>query len=241
MYDEARKYFPRGLEQPETGFRFSADSLLVSSFVSVPSKGRVLDLGTGSGVIPLGLALRNQYRGIHITGIDINPEMIAAARNNISKLGFAEQIEILEGNVCKPDFASAESYDLVVSNPPYRAEGRGRSCPDTFKNTARFEVEADLDIFCKTAARLVKNRGKVCFVFLAERLTELINSFTRYKLEPKRIKFVHGRTDSPAKVVMIEAVKNGKPGLVLEPPVILYTDDGMATASSIKYCPFIAK
>ncbi len=241
MYKKARQYFPRGLKQPETGFRFSTDSLLISSFVSVPAKADILDLGTGSGVIPLGIMLRNESKINSITGIDINPDMVAAAQTNINKLGFSDQIKILEGNISKPDFTPAESFDLVVSNPPYRMEGRGRSCPDTSKNTARFEVEADLDAFCKTAARLVKNRGRVCFVFLAERLIGLVNSFSLYKLEPKRMKFVHGRVDTPAKMVMVEAVKNGKTGLILEPPIILYDTDGNPTESSIDYCPFITK
>ncbi|WP_027720510.1 tRNA1(Val) (adenine(37)-N6)-methyltransferase [Maridesulfovibrio zosterae] len=241
MCEEGRAYFPRGLEQPATGFRFSTDSLLLSSFASVPAIGRVLDLGTGCGVIPLGILLHNLNSDLHVTGLEVNPEMIDAARNNIGTLGFADRIEIINGNVCKPYFAPAESFDVVVSNPPYRIEGRGRSCPDVFKNAARFEIEADLDVFSNAAARMVRNRGRVCFVFLAERLTELINSFTRHRLEPKRIKFVHGRLNTPSKVVMIEAVKNGKPGLIVEPPVILYADDGSVTLSAVEYCSFIAK
>ncbi|CCO22966.1 tRNA1(Val) (adenine(37)-N6)-methyltransferase [Maridesulfovibrio hydrothermalis] len=241
MYGEARKYFPRGLEQPETGFRFSTDSLLISSFVSVPSKGRILDLGTGSGVIPLGIMLRNKGKALSITGIDLNPEMVAAAENNVAKLGFADQIKILQGDVCTPDFAPAESYDLVVSNPPYRTEGRGCACPDMEKNKARFEVEADLNAFSATAARMVRNRGRVCFVFLAERLAGLVNSLIAHKLEPKRMKLVHGRINAPAKVVLVEAVKNGKPGLVLEPPVILFDESGDVAVDSVEYCSFIAK
>lgn len=241
MCEEARKYFPRGLEQPKTGFRFSTDSLLISSFVSVPSKARVLDLGTGCGVIPLGIMLCNPGKQISISGIDINSEMVSAAQSNIAALGFSDEISVFNGNVCEPVFAPAGSYDLVVSNPPYRTEGRGRSCPDDAKNKARFEVECGLDEFTATASRMVRNRGRVCFVFLAERLTELISSFTSHRLEPKRIKFIHGRINSPAKVVMVEAVKNGKPGLQLEPPLILYSDDGSVAESSVQYCPFVAR
>ncbi|ACS78117.1 tRNA1(Val) (adenine(37)-N6)-methyltransferase [Maridesulfovibrio salexigens] len=241
MFEEIRNYFPRGLVQPQSGFRFSTDSLLISSFVSVPSQARVLDLGTGSGVIPLGIMLRHPDKGLNITGLEINSDMVAAAEENVQKLGFAEEIGIVQGNVCTPDFAPAGSYDLVVSNPPYRSEGRGKACPDEDRNKARFEIDCDLDAFVATASRMVRNRGRVCFVFLAERLTELIDSFTRHKLEPKRMKFIHGRIDSPSKVVMLEAVKGGKPGLILEPPVILFERDNSLTPSSIEYCPFIAK
>lgn len=241
MFEEARKYFPRGMKQPEDGFRFSTDSLLVSSFVSVPKKARILDLGTGSGVIPLGIMLRNSDKQITITGIDVNPEMIASAQSNVEKLGFADQISIVKANVCRPDFAPAGSYDLVVSNPPYRTEGRGRACTDELKNKARFEIDCDLDAFVAASSRMVRNRGRVCFVFLSERLSELINSFTRHKLEPKRMKFIHGRLDSPSKVVLIEAVKNGRPGLFLEPPVILFEKGTDLTAGAVEYCSFIAK
>ena len=241
MSEEARNYFPRGLIQPDSGFRFSTDSLLISSFVSVSSRARILDLGTGSGVIPLGIMLRHPDKGLTVTGLEINPDMVAAAEENVQRLGFSDEIGIVQGNVCALDFAPAGSYDLVVSNPPYRSEGRGKACPDESRNKARFEVDCDLDAFVATASRMVRNRGRVCFVFLAERLTELVNSFTSHKLEPKRMKFIHGRIDSPSKVVMLEAVKGGKPGLILESPVILFEEDNSLTPSSIDYCPFIAK
>ena len=241
MFEDARTYFPRGLIQPESGFRFSTDSLLISSFVSVPSRARVLDLGTGSGVIPLGIMLRHPDRGLTITGLEINPEMVAAAQENVQKLGFADGINIVHGDVCEPGFAPAGSYDLVVSNPPYRSGGKGKSCPDESRNKARFEVDCDLDAFVATASRMVRNRGRVCFVFLAERLAELGNSFTRHKLEPKRMKFIHGRITSPSKVVMLEAVKCGKPGLILEPPVILFEHGNTLTEAAVEYCSFIDK
>ncbi|WP_320006901.1 methyltransferase [Maridesulfovibrio sp.] len=241
MFEELRNYFPRGLVQPESGFRFSTDSLLISSFVSVSGRARVLDLGTGSGVIPLGIMLRNPDKGVTVTGLEINPDMVVAAQENVQKLGFTEEIQIVHGNVCQPDFAPAGSYDLVVSNPPYRSEGKGKACPDESRNKARFEVECDLDAFVATASRMVRNRGRVCFVFLAERLTELVNSFTRHKLEPKRMKFIHGRTNSPSKVVMLEAVKDGNPGLIVEPPVILFGQGNMLTEKAVQYCPFVAK
>ncbi|WP_415715403.1 tRNA1(Val) (adenine(37)-N6)-methyltransferase [Maridesulfovibrio sp.] len=241
MFEEQKSHFPCGLVQPESGFRFSTDSLLISSFASVSRNARILDLGTGSGVIPLGIMLRHPDKGVSITGLEINPEMVAAAEENVQRLGFTEEIGIVQGNVCIPDFAPAGSYDLVVSNPPYRTEGRGKGCPDASRNKARFEVDCGLDAFVATASRMVRNRGRVCFVFLAERLTELVTSFTRHKLEPKRMKFIHGRIDAPSKVVMLEAVKGGKPGLIMEAPVILFADDNSLTSTAIEYCPFIAK
>ncbi|WP_320171446.1 methyltransferase [Maridesulfovibrio sp.] len=241
MKNDPRSYFPRGLTQPSTGFRFSTDSLLLACFASVPPQGRILDLGTGCGVIPLGVLLRHPENRLAATGIDVNPEMIAAAQANTALLDFSAELEILAVDVRTPDFAPAESYDLVLSNPPYRNENVGRACPDKSKNKARFEVDCDLDAFTATAARMIRNRGRVAFVFLAERVTELLDSFTRHRLEPKRIKFIHGRVGAPAKVVMVEAVKNGKPGLIVEPPVILYGDGQELLASAVKYCPFIAK
>ncbi|SDK44529.1 tRNA1Val (adenine37-N6)-methyltransferase [Maridesulfovibrio ferrireducens] len=244
MSEEARQMFPKGLKQPETGFRFSTDSLLLSSFVKASGKCRILDLGTGCGVIPLGIALCNPDIELNITGVDISPEMLECANHNVAESGFADRIEILEGDVCNPQFASAESYDVVVSNPPYWCEGRGRPCPDADRNRARFEVEAELEDFAKTAARMVRFRGKVCFVFLAERVTQLLAVLTSFKLEPKRIKFVHSHMDRPAKVVLVEAVKNGKTGLIVEPPLILFQDKSKGSVynqSALDFCKFIMK
>ncbi len=242
MSRAARQNFPKGLKQPETGFRFSTDSLLLTSFVSVSGKTAILDLGTGCGVIPLGIALNNPDSELSITGVEISPDMLESAEHNINLLSFADKIKIIEGNVSNPQFGSAESFDLVVSNPPYWCEGRGRLCPDADRSRARFEVETGLEDFVKTAARMVRFRGKVCFVFLAERVTQLLAALTDFKLEPKRIKFVHSRIDRPAKVVLVEAVKRGKSGLIVEQPLILFDEKiegSVYLQSALDYCKFI--
>ncbi|SMF25454.1 tRNA1(Val) (adenine(37)-N6)-methyltransferase [Desulfovibrio gilichinskyi] len=243
MSSEARQRFPKGLKQPETGFRFSIDSLLLSSFVPVSGKTDILDLGTGCGVIPLGIALNNPDSELSLTGVDISPDMLKSAEQNINLLGFADKIKIIEGDVSNPIFAPAESFDMVVSNPPYWCEGRGRACPDTDRNRARFEVETELEDFVKTAARMVRFRGKVCFVFIAERVTQLLAALAYFKLEPKRIKFVHSRIDRPAKVVLVEAVKRGKSGLIVEQPLILFDEKKEGSVyrqTALNYCKFIA-
>jgi tRNA1Val (adenine37-N6)-methyltransferase len=241
---ENRKHYPKGLVQPENGFRFSVDSLLLSCFAVPGNKARILDLGTGCGVIPIGLFLHNQEKNIHLCGLESNPEMLEAVRTNIQNLGFEDVFRVIDGDVREKALLEPESFDLVVSNPPFREKGRGRECVDKGKQCARFEEKASLEDFVRTAAYAAKGRGRVCFVFLAERVLELVEFFRKYRLEPKRIRFCHGRSGDPSKIVLVEAVKNGKNGLVVESPLILYRDDDMSSSPnphSLEFCPFLGK
>ena len=183
----ARERFPRGLVQPASGFRFSVDALLLASFARIKG-ARGLDLGCGCGVVGLGLLLRHPERGFTMHGLDLNPDMVAAARSNAALLGFGERYtaELADlgdlGDVTDPAVVPAEigpalapeSFDLVVSNPPYRRPGQGRDCPDPGKSLGRFESGAGLPDFTRAAGRLLRNRGRAAFVFPAERLADLL-------------------------------------------------------------------
>lgn len=241
---ERRKCFPRGLSQPDKGFRFSVDSLLLSCFANPGKGGRVLDLGTGCGVIPIGLYLRNPDKGLRITGLERQSEMLECTRANIEALELEEVFELTPGDVRDRGTVRPESFDLVLANPPFRESGRGRGCPDGAKQNARFEENGSLGDFVEAASFAVRNRGRVCFVFLAERLADLIREFSRVRLEPKRVRLCHGRMDEPARIVLVEAVKNGKPGLEIEPPLILYPQDKDNTqprAQALAFCPYLEK
>jgi tRNA1Val (adenine37-N6)-methyltransferase len=136
--DQARRNFPRGLSQPESGFRFSMDALLLAAFAGREQvRGRVLDLGTGCGVVGLGLALDHpDFFGV---GLDLSPEMLRHARVNVHRLGFDGRFAMLRADVRGPFGLEPESMDLVLCNPPYRDPGRGRTCPDEARTMARFE------------------------------------------------------------------------------------------------------
>lgn len=243
-FEERRKSFPKGLSQPDTGFRFSVDSLLLSCFARPGKRARVLDLGTGCGVIPIGLYLRNVDKDLKLVGLEQAPEMLESARKNINALGLENCFELVAGDVREKSLLEPESFDLVLSNPPFREKGRGRECSEQTKQCARFEEKGNLDDFIRAAAFAVKGRGRVCFVFLAERLADLVRELSRFRLEPKRVRFCHGRSDDQSKIVLVEALKNGKPGMRVEPPLILYRQNDMSSQpneESLAFCPFLEK
>ena len=240
MPEVARGYFPRGLVQPEAGFRFSIDALLLACFSHVPAGSRVLDLGCGCGVIGLGMALRQS--DMHLTGVDIDPEMVQAAGENARRLGLREQCAFFESDVSQVrDSGSAvspETYAVVVSNPPYRSPQTGRASPNAGRQQARFARGAEIEAFVAAAAYALVNRGRFACIFLAERLPYLFTVLRQHRLEPKRMRFVHSRAQTPAKQVLVEARKNSGEQLHVEPPLVLYEPEGLR-AEAVAFCPYL--
>ncbi len=240
--DKARRFFPRGLSQPESGFRFSLDALLLAAFAGQEKvRGRILDLGTGCGVVGLGLALDHpDFFGI---GVDLNPDMLCHARENIRRLGFEERFALLRADARGPWGIASESMDMVLCNPPYRDPGRGRICPDEAKTLARFESRAGLADFVRAAAYLVRNRKSCSFILLAERVDELLDLLRASRLQPKEVLFVHRRLESTARLVLVRSLKNGGAGLAVRPPLILHEGQGKGTrlsAAALSFCPRLA-
>lgn len=243
-FEEKKSYFPKGLSQPEKGFRFAVDSLLLSCFAVPVKKARILDLGTGCGVIPIGLILKNHDKNLQLTGIENDPAMLESVLRNIDNMGLDNCFKVVEGSVSDKRIFQPESFDMVVSNPPFRTKGHGRECADAGKQSARFEEKGSLEDFVKMAAYAVKCRGRVDFVFLAERFLELLELMEKFRLTPKRIRFCHGRSADYAKIVLVEGIKNGKAGLCVEPPLILYKENSMSSEpaqAALEFCPFMAK
>lgn len=240
--DQARRNFPRGLSQPESGFRFSMDALLLAAFAGREHvRGRILDLGTGCGVVGLGLALDHpDFFGV---GLDLNPEMLLHARENVRRLGFDDRFALLRSDVRRPFGLEPESMDMVLCNPPYRDPGRGRTCPDEAKTLARFESRAGLADFVRAASYLVRNRKSCSFILLAERADELLDLLRESRLQPKEVQFVHQRLDTTARLVLVRSLKNGGPGLTVLAPLILHEGRGEETrlsAAALSFCPRLA-
>lgn len=242
----ARAYFPRGLSQPASGFRFSMDALLLARVASLSGAARAVDLGCGCGVVGLGLLLRAGAENLTVAGLDLNPEMAACARANAERLGFADRCRVVEADVAAvrghPDLAP-ESFDLVVCNPPYREPGTGRRPPDPGRDAARFAASAPVSAFVDAAAYLLANRKRAAFIGLPERLPELLADMAEARLTPKRLLLVHSRLGEPARLALVEAVKNGGPGLTIEPPLGLYEgrgEDARLSAAALGFCPWLA-
>jgi len=204
-------------------FPFAVDPVLLAHFVTVRPRERILDLGTGSGVIPLLLAA--QYPEAVVTGLELQAEIAEMASRSVRLNALQHQIRVDCG-----DYRSVRAlyghgrFDVVTMNPPYREVGRGAVSPDEVRAAARHELEGSLSETVQSAAVAVRFGGRVALVYLAERLADLMMALRHQRLEPKRIRFVHPRAGRRANLLLLEAVKGGGAGLSIEPPLVVYTD-----------------
>lgn len=236
---DRRAYFPRGLVQPEDGYRFSLDSLLLASFVNVARGQKGLDLGCGCGVVALALLLRQP--GLRLNGIELNPHSVETAKENAVNLHLTDKLTIVRGDVA--GWRPENVVDFVVANPPYRKLGQGRSSAEEDRRNARFEGTGTFAAFARCAAMALKTRGRFAFVHLPERLAEIMADLDGAGLAPKRMRMVHGKADQEARMVLVETVKSARQGLRVEPPLILHEGTGKGTslsAQALDFCPFLA-
>lgn len=208
--------------QKKEGYRFSIDPILLCDFGRIGKGEEALDLGTGSGVIPLLLARKSAAR--RIVGIELQPEMADRARRSVLLNGLGYKVEIVAGDVRRffGDEFVAGRFSVVFANPPFRRPQTGRTAPAAERAAARHELAGGLEDFIQTAARLLQSRGRFYIVFLADRLAELLALMRREGLEPKRLRCVHGRAGERARIVLVEGRKDGRPDLLLEPPLFVY-------------------
>jgi len=217
-------FFSGGLicRQHKNGYRFSVDAVLVAHFCRPPTSGRVLDVGCGCGII--GLILCYRHPQLQVTGLEVQPGLAELTRSNISANTLQQRFRVVEGDLCEiRDFMQPESFDLVVSNPPYRRLGSGRINRENESAIARHELTADLCFVISAAAFCVKNRGQVVCIYPADRLATLFAVMQEQRLVPKRLQPVYSYPgDNRARLVMVEAVKNGGEGVQLLSPFYIY-------------------
>lgn len=197
---------PYTLSWPDGVFPLGGDSLALGAFATVKPRWRVCDLGTGSGALLLLLARRTE--GLSLTGVELDLLSAQTARDNLLKNGLAG--EIMEGDLRKVNLP-AGGFDLVISNPPYFPVGTGIS-----GGHARSEECCTLDELCAAAARLVRNGGRFALCHRPERLTDVLCTLRSHNLEPKRLKLISHSPGHPPSVILVEGVRQGKPGLRLE-------------------------
>jgi tRNA1(Val) A37 N6-methylase TrmN6 len=211
--------------QPASGYRFSLDSLLLGSFAEARARDRVLELGSGCGVIALMIAGRRNPR--EIVGLELQSELVALARRNLELNGFPNG-RMIEADLRARHIDQVEpaSFDYVVANPPYRGLRQGRESPQPGRHLARGSGGATLSEFLASAARYSRSQGRVAMVFTASRLAELNGELRAHGLEPKRLRFVHPYIDRPAGVVLLEARKGGRCETRIAPPLIIWRARG---------------
>lgn len=209
-------------------FCFGMDAVLLSGFTRVRKDGRVLDLGTGTGIIPILLAAKTEAS--YIAGLEIQEESVLMARRSVSLNHLDGRIEIIQGDIKEAaDTFSAASFDVITSNPPYMTNQHGLANPYEPKNIARHEVLCTLEDVVKAAARLLRPGGSFFMIHKPFRLAEIMGVLMAYKLEPKRMRLVHPYVDKEPNMVMIEAVRGGRSRITIEPPLIVYREPGMYT------------
>ena len=212
--------------QRTDGFCFGMDAVLLSGFAAVRKGERALDLGTGTGIIPILLEAKTD--GEHFSALEIQHEVADMARRSVALNGLEEQIRIVEGDIKEASrIFGAASFDVATSNPPYMNDAHGLKNPNEKKAISRHEVLCTLEDVVREAAGLIKPGGRFYLVHRPHRLAEIINALTAWKLEPKRIKFVHPFADREANMVLIEAVRGGRPMVKVEKPVIVFKEPGV--------------
>lgn len=214
--------------QKTDGFCFGMDAVLLSGFASVKPGERALDLGTGTGIIPLLLSAKT--KGDHFTGLEIQTEIMKMAQRSVALNGLEKKIDIIQGDIKEASWIfGAASFDVVTSNPPYMNDAHGLKNPGDVKAISRHEVLCTLEDVVREGTKALKPGGRFYMVHRPHRLAEIITVMRQYKLEPKRMKFVHPFADKDANMVLIEAVRGGGAWLKLEPPVIVYKEPGVYT------------
>ena len=206
-------------------FRFGTDSVLLGNFVNLAHAKRAVDLGCASGVISLLMLTREP--ALRVTGVEIHREAAALAEKNIRHNNLQERCNILCGDLRNyRQIFKAGAYDVVVSNPPYFPVERGEVSPDRDRAVARGELMCTLDDICAAAGWLCRWDGRFALVHRPDRLPEVFDSMQKAGIEPKRLRLVSHFASSVPSLVLVEGRRGGKPGLTMEPLLVLKNPDG---------------
>ncbi|RKI41486.1 tRNA1(Val) (adenine(37)-N6)-methyltransferase [bacterium D16-51] len=209
-------------------FCFGIDAVLLSGFADIKKGSRVLDLGTGTGILPILLAAKTEAKSFE--GLEIQEESADMARRSIAYNGLQELIHITTGNIAEASsLFGCSSFDAVVTNPPYMNDKHGLKNPDMPKAIARHEVLCSLEDVIRESSRVLQPKKSLFMVHRPFRLAEIFQALTKYHLEPKRMRLVHPYLNKEPNMVLIEAVKDGNPMLKIEPPLIVYKSPGVYT------------
>jgi tRNA1Val (adenine37-N6)-methyltransferase len=209
------------LYQSRTGYRFSLDALLLAYFTRLRPGEKVVDLGTGSGVVPLILAHR--YPLASVMGVELQEAMVRRARRNVRLNELQGRIEICQGDVRAIEaVASPASFHAAVCNPPYRKPGSGRVSLDEEKRLARHECAGALGDFIRAASYLLRAKGHLSMIYPAVQAMDLLSAMRQTEIEPKRLRLVHSFVDAAATLILVEGAKGGRAGVDIEAPLIVY-------------------
>ena len=215
--------------QNEKGFCFGIDSILISDFAKEIKNNSIgADLGTGTGIIGILLCAKTNVKKIY--GIEVQKDVADMAKRSTKLNNLENKFEIINSNI--KDISGKlerESLDFAVSNPPYKKLETGKVNENEYKYISRHECSANLEDFINTAKYLLKDKGTLYMVHRPERLADLMELMRKYKIEPKKIRLVYSYINKDASLVLVKAVKNARPFLKIEKPLIIYDNNGEYT------------
>lgn len=214
--------------QDPSRFCFGIDAVLLSSFAKAKRGDRVLDIGTGTGVIPILMEAKTD--AAHFTALEIQKESADMAARSVRMNRLEEKIEIVPGDIKDASNRfGASSFDVITTNPPYMIGDHGKQADNLAKAIARHEVLCDLDDILRESAKLLKQGGHFFMVHRPFRLAEIISKMVEYQIEPKRMRLVHPFVDKEPNMVLLEGIKGAKSRITVEKPLIVYEKPGVYT------------
>lgn len=206
-------------------FCFGVDAVLLADFADIKKNASVLDIGTGTGIIPILLAGKTQAEAI--TGLEIQEVMAKMASRSVALNGLQDRIKIVHGDIKKHgEYFAKSSFDVVVSNPPYTNKGCGLINPHDSKAVSRHEILCSLEDVVSSAASLLVTGGQLAMVHRPERLADIICSMRNNGVEPKYLRFVHPKPYKKPNMILIKGNRGGKPELKVQEPLYVYNQDG---------------
>lgn len=209
--------------QNPSKFCFGMDAVLLSNFARVKKGEKVLDIGTGTGIIPILLEAKTE--GEHFTGLEIQEESADMARRSVAYNHLEDKIDIVTGDVKEAvNLFGSVFFDVVTTNPPYMIGAHGLQNKDSAKAIARHEVLCDLDDILRESAKVLRPGGRFYMVHRPFRLAEILSKMCAYKIEPKRMRLVHPYIDKEPNMVLIEGSRGGNSRMTVEPPLIVYRE-----------------
>ena len=220
--------------QNKNGFCFGMDSVLLTDFAkTIKPNSKVIDLGTGTGIIATLLCGKTELS--EIIGIEVQEEVADMAKRSIQLNHLEDRFKIIQDNILNlNNHFEKNTFDVIVTNPPYKKKETGIQNEDTRKLISRHEIEANLEDFIKISKDMLKDKGEFYIVYRPERLVDLLSLMRKYKIEPKKIRFVYSNIHAVSKLVLVQGVKNARPFLKLEPNLYIYDENGNYTEEILK-------
>lgn len=220
--------------QNEKGFCFGIDSVLLSDFAKNIKKGsKVLDLGTGTGIISILLCGKTNLS--KVIGVEIQEDVAGMAKRSSKLNDLEDKFQVLNENILNLNkIYEKQTFDVIITNPPYKKEGTGIINENEKKIISRHEITASLEDFIKVSRNLLKDKGEFYMVHRSERLVDILTLLRKYKIEPKEIRFVHSNASKPPKLVLVKGIKNANQFLKIDKSLYIYDEKGNYTEETLK-------